>query len=153
MEIIFYINSNSKTDKKRTGDKEWYITASEPDRPGGITYLPLTFEPPLRENESLTAELDTSPTKEDLVQCYLQKEPARKLINLQNLPILILSAEASYHAPYDHGTSNFLKQAGVEHDFIRLEDNKIHGNGHMMMLEKNNHQIADFLLEWMQSKI
>jgi len=66
---------------------------------------------------------------------------------------LILSAEASYHAPYDHGTSNFLKQAGVEHDFIRLEDNKIHGNGHMMMLEKNNHQIADFLLEWMRSKI
>ena len=27
---------NSKTDKKRDGDKEWYITASEPDRPGGI---------------------------------------------------------------------------------------------------------------------
>ena len=107
----------------------------------------------MKENESLTAELDASPTKEDLVKCYLQKEPARKLINLQNLPILILSAEASYHAPYDHGTSNFLKQAGVEHDFIRLEDNKIHGNGHMMMLENNNHQIADFLLKWMQSKI
>ena len=115
--------------------------------------MPLTFEPPLNGNESLVAELDTSPTKDNLVQCYLQKEPARKLINLQNLPILILSAEASYHSPYDHGTSNFLKQAGVKHDFIRLEDNNIKGNGHMMMLENNNHQIADFLLKWMYSKI
>ena len=143
---------NSKTDKKRSGDKEWYITASEPDRPGGITYLPLTFEPPLKENESLIAEIDSNSTKDNLVQCYLQKEPARKLKNLQNLPILILSAEASYHSPYDHGTSNFLKQAGVEHDFIRLEDHGLHGNGHMMMLEKNNHEIADLLLKWIHSK-
>jgi len=143
---------NSKTDKKRDGDKEWYITASEPDRPGGITYLPLTFEPPLKENESLIAEIDSNSTKDNLVQCYLQKEPARKLKNLQNLPILILSAEASYHSPYDHGTSNFLKQAGVKHDFIRLEDHGLHGNGHMMMLEKNNHEIADLLLKWIHSK-
>ena len=34
---------NSKTDKKREGDKAWYITASQPDRPGGITYLIFDF--------------------------------------------------------------------------------------------------------------
>ena len=34
---------NSKTDTKREGDKSWYITASKPDRPGGITYLIFDF--------------------------------------------------------------------------------------------------------------
>jgi len=36
---------------------------------------------------------------------------------------------------------------------LRLEDQNIKGNGHMMMLEKNNHEIADCLLNWMYSKI
>ena len=66
---------------------------------------------------------------------------------------MILSAEASYHSPYDHGTSNFLTQAGVQHDFLRLEDHGIKGNGHMMMLEKNNHIIAEFILSWIKDKI
>ena len=144
---------NSKTENKRDGDKDWYITASKPDRPGGITYSSLTFNPPLKKNESLISALDPNSTKDNLVQCYLQKEPARELSNLKKVSILILSAEASYHSPYDHGTSNFLKQAGVKHDFLRLEDKNIKGNGHMMMLEKNNHEIADVLIGWAKSKI
>ena len=103
--------------------------------------------------KSLVSELDQDLTNDNLVQCYLQKEPARKLTNLKKVPILILSAEASYHSPYDHGTSNFLNQAGVKHDFLRLEDQNIKGNGHMMMLEKNNHEIADVLIDWAKSKI
>jgi len=144
---------NAKADTKRPGDKDWYVTSSKSDRPGGITYFPLTFDPPLAKDEKLIPELDTQPTKENLVQCYLQKEPVRKLTNLQKVSILILSAEASYHSPYDHGTSNFLKQAGVQHDFLRLEDHGIKGNGHMMMLEKNNHVVAEFILSWIKSKI
>ena len=84
----------------------------------------MTFNPPLKKNESLISALDPNSTKDNLVQCYLQKEPARELSNLKKVSILILSAEASYHSPYDHGTSNFLKQAGVKHDFLRLEDKK-----------------------------
>jgi hypothetical protein len=60
----------------------------------------------------------------------------------------VVSAEASYHAPYDHGTSAYLTQAGVDHDFIRLADHGINGNGHMMMLEKNNLEIAALLEQW-----
>ena len=41
----------------------------------------------------------------------------------------------------------------MKHDFLRLEDKNITGNGHMMMLEKNNHEIADVLIGWAKSKI
>ena len=44
---------------------------------------------------------------------------------LKKVPIVIVSAEASYHSPYDHGTSNFLKQAGVKHDFFATSRIKI----------------------------
>ena len=56
--------------------------------------------------------------------------------------MLIVVSEASYHASYDHCTANYLTQAGVRNTMIRLGDVGIHGNGHMMMLEKNSDDIA-----------
>ena len=64
-----------------------------------------------------------------------------------------MTAEASYHAPYDHLTSAFLRQAGVEHDFVRLADVGIRGNGHMMMLEKNSLEIAAYLRRWVEAQV
>ena len=46
-----------------------------------------------------------------------------------------------------------MKQAGVPVEFIRLQDRGIRGNGHMVMLEKNNLQVADFLLDWIAKTI
>jgi hypothetical protein len=40
-----------------------------------------------------------------------------------------------------------------EHDFVRLADVGIRGNGHMMMLEKNNLEIAAFLRQWVEKNI
>ena len=42
-----------------------------------------------------------------------------------------------------------MDQLGVRHDFVRLDDAGIHGNSHMMMLEKNNLEIADYLIRWL----
>jgi pimeloyl-ACP methyl ester carboxylesterase len=89
----------------------------------------------------------------DLVRGWLQADPPRRLVNLAGIPILILTGEASYHAPYDHCTSAFLRQAGVEHDFVRLSEAGIGGNGHMMMLEKNNLEIAAHLRRWIETKL
>ena len=141
---------DKQTFKKNKHDKDWYQTSSETDRPNGITYSPLTYDPPLKKDEKLIPELDKNKTKDNLVQCFLQKEPARKLKNFSKTNILILTGEASYHAPYDHGTSNFLKQAGVKHEFIRLEDHEIKGNGHMMMHEKNSKKISTFISNWIE---
>jgi hypothetical protein len=41
----------------------------------------------------------------------------------------------------------------VKNDFVRLTDLHIHGNGHMMMLEKNNLEVAAFLVKWAQQNI
>ena len=81
--------------------------------------------------------------------CWLPGGAKRTLPALQRMPILVLSSEASYHARYDQCTVRFLRQMGVQPDFVRLPDIGIHGNGHMMMLEKNNDQVAKVLTDWL----
>lgn len=131
------------------GGGEWYVYEDAVGRPGGPTRIPLTFDPPLEEGEALTAELQAPSDNPELVTGYLQASPARQLPNLQNIPIMIMVAEASYHATYDHITSAFLKQAGVDHELAYLADKGFSGNGHMVMLEKNNHAVADMMIDWL----
>ena len=121
-------------------------------RPWGITRGPLTFSPAAADPKDLRMTQQAQPSGPDLVRCWLPASPAPQLPNLKGIPILIVTSEASYHAPYDHCTSEFLKQAGVKHDFVRLTDLHIHGNGHMMMLEKNSSEVAGVLMNWLESK-
>jgi pimeloyl-ACP methyl ester carboxylesterase len=134
--------------KLRGGD-QWYAYEDVVDRHGGVTRIPLTFAPPLKKGEVLAAELQAPSRRPERVTAYLQGEPARQLPNLKNIPIMIMVSEASYHATYDHCTSAFLKQAGVNHDLVYLADKGFRGNGHMVMLEKNNHAVADMMIEWL----
>ncbi len=122
-------------------------------RPNGITRTSLTFDPPLAQGETLQPQREAKADGAGLVRCWLQPEPARKLPKLAGIPILIVVSEASYHAPYDHCASKFLTQAGVKNEFVRLENIGIKGNGHMMMLEKNNLEVAAFLKGWIEKSI
>ncbi len=123
-------------------------------RAWGITRLPLTYAPPVPGDAGgLAMAREERPEGEGLACCWLQQEPARQLPHLRDVRILIVVGEASYHAPYDHCTSRFLAQAGVEHDFVRLADVGIPGNGHMMMLESNNREIAAFLADWAKRQV
>ena len=117
-------------------------------RPWGITQARLTYAPPVSSPDELTFVCQSESDSPDLARYWLQAEPARQLPNLARVRMAVVTGEASYHAPYDHGTSAYLTQAGVHHDFIRLADHGITGNGHMMMLEKNNLEIAALLEEW-----
>jgi hypothetical protein len=83
------------------------------------------------------------------VRCWRQQEPARKLPNLSKIPVLVVTSEASYHAAYDDCTAAYLTQAGVPNRQIHLADLGIHGNGHMMMIEKNNLAITAVLADWL----
>lgn len=48
----------------------------------------------------------------------------------------------------------YLRQAGVSTvHFIRLADVGIKGNGHMLMLEKNNLEIASMAEKWMRESV
>src|SRR5580704_10049445 len=117
--------------------------------PYGITAVPLTYAPPIKDASELKMVQQDKAEAPDLVRCYAQAEPARQLPNLQKMPILVLTSEASYHAPYDHCTVKYLRQAGINLTFIRLADLGIRGNSHVMMLEKNNKEIAAVIAKWL----
>jgi pimeloyl-ACP methyl ester carboxylesterase len=125
------------------------IFSSDLTRPWGLTSIPLTFSP---APSNLTAPLTmkTVPTtSSDRVDCIIQDEPARKLTNLKNIPILIENGEASYHAMYDYCFETFLKQAGCEKvHYLPLADIGIHGNAHLQFLELNSGTIAGVLEKW-----
>jgi pimeloyl-ACP methyl ester carboxylesterase len=122
-------------------------------RAWGVTDIPMTYDPPLSDPSQLQVEQQATPDKPDLARCWSQKAPARSLVNLRNIPVMIVTSEASYHSVYDHCTARYLTQAGVANDFIRLPDVGIHGNAHMMMLEKNNLEIAGLITSWLGKRI
>ncbi|RTL67520.1 MAG: alpha/beta fold hydrolase [Hyphomicrobiales bacterium] len=122
-------------------------------RPWGPTDIKITYDPPVTSPDEIALMQQEKPDAAGLSPCWLQKQPARKLANLTKTPVLIVAAEASYHAVYDHCTAAYLKQAGVPAEFLRLEDVGVKGNGHMVMLEKNNLDVARVLLEWAAKSI
>jgi hypothetical protein len=89
-------------------------------RAWGVTDIALTYEPAINAPEQIKTHVQASPDSQDLIACTLQTEPARQLVNFRNFPILVTVSESSYHAPYDHCTAKYLKQAGASVDFIRI---------------------------------
>jgi pimeloyl-ACP methyl ester carboxylesterase len=132
---------------------EWFRDATDQQRPWGITAGPITYSPPAANTSDLAIVRQEQPDGPGLSRCWLQKSPARQLPNLQKMPILVITSESSYHRAYDHCTVKFLEQAGVHATWIKLADAGIHGNGHMMMLEKNNAEIAALMSRWMDKTL
>lgn len=118
-------------------------------RPYGIADIPLTYAPEIRLPQWRRADGPSIvPPPVANKEAWLQPEPAGRLVNLRETPVLMLTAEASYHAPFDYLTAAFLRQAEVPVEHWLLSDLGIHGNGHMMMLEKNNLEIAAVVHRW-----
>ena len=131
------------------GAPEWFRDAAEQQRPWGVTADPLTYSPPVADASGLVITRQEQPDAPDLARCWLQKPPVRLLPNLQRIPVLVITGEASYHSAYDHCTVKYLEQAGVHPTWVKLGEAGIHGNGHMMMLEKNNQEIAAVMTKWL----
>jgi pimeloyl-ACP methyl ester carboxylesterase len=107
----------------------------------------------VKDPSELAVEREAKADGPDLFVCWMQKAPARQLVNLKNIPVMVMAAEASYHQVYDHCTSKYLNQAGVKAEYVRLQDKGIHGNGHMVMIEKNNLDIARVVDEWVVKNV
>ena len=122
-------------------------------RAWGPTDVPITYDPPVKDPSEIAVVRDAEADGPDLFVCWMQKAPARQLINLKNVPVMIMAAEASYHQAYDHCTAKYLNQAGVKTEYIRLQDKGVHGNGHMVMIEKNNLDIAHVIDEWVVKNV
>lgn len=120
--------------------------------PWGLTAVPLAYDPPVSDASELVRELRPAPGP-DLTDCYVQAEPARRLPNLTGFPIAVVTAEASWIAQHDHGTVDFLAQAGADVDHLRLEKLGVHGNGHLMMAERNSDEVLGVIVDWLDSRV
>ncbi len=67
--------------------------------------------------------------------------------------MVLVTGEASWMAQDNHGVVDFLRQAGVDIEHLRLESVGVHGNGHMMMLERNSDEVAGVLHRWIVERV
>jgi pimeloyl-ACP methyl ester carboxylesterase len=118
--------------------------------PWGLSASPITYDPPAAEPGDL--DLVDVPREAGGPPMRLQADPPRRLPNLADVPIAIVSAEQSFAGAMDEGTVAFLRQAGCERvDHLRLGDLGIHGNGHLMMIERNNEEVLDVVTGWLDT--
>ncbi|PFH57703.1 hypothetical protein XA68_14666 [Ophiocordyceps unilateralis] len=124
--------------------------------PWAIADVPLGYEPAVTDPVRDLVQASHPAPDADHASCTLQAtEPApRQLVNLADKPILVVTSEASYHAPYDYCTVAYLRQAGCQKtDHMELASVGIRGNGHMMFLEKNSGEIQRLLHKWLQTNL
>jgi len=118
-----------------------------------VARIPLAYDPPAAAASELNLVRQEQADGPQLVRCWLQKDPARQLPKMKNVPTVIVTSEASFRATYDHCTSKFLSQARVPNTHLRLEKTGLLGNGHMMMLEHNSAVIAGAIGNWLEANI
>jgi pimeloyl-ACP methyl ester carboxylesterase len=129
------------------------LDARGPGHIWGLTNFPIHYDPPIKEASELQPVREEKADGPDLVPCWIQKEPPHKLINLEGIPVLNVSGEASYHRPYAHCVAKWLNQAGVKTTYVNLEDVGLPGNGHQMMSEKNSADIAKYFMSWLDKNV
>ena len=118
----------------------------------GMSSVPVTYDPPVNDPAEIKTTYVANP-EAGIAGYYLQAEPARKLPNLKNTKVLMVTAEASFASPGNPGGVAFLKQAGVQAEELRLGAAGITGNGHMMMAEKNSREVLQPIIEWMKKNV
>lgn len=119
----------------------------------GVADVPLTYSPAVADPATDLVKQTVAAPNSNLTACTLQaSDPApRQLVNLEALPILVVTSEASFHAVYDHCVVDYYRQAGCSKaEHLELRNVGVHGNGHMMFMEKNSDEIQLLLHQWIQ---
>lgn len=116
--------------------------------PWGLAAAPMRYEPPVADPSEFRLRIDeTGP-----VPMALQEEPVRTLPGLAQVPIAIVTAQASPFRFFDGHLKAFLDQVGCTSEFVRLEDSGVNGNGHGMMVERNNADVLAVILDWLGAR-
>jgi pimeloyl-ACP methyl ester carboxylesterase len=121
----------------------------------GLTAAPITYDPPVTDLAQFKLVDHTEPpdSPRPIVPSYkLQAEPAHKWKNLQQIPVGWLTSEwGAGGSPVAQVA--FLKQVGCQVEMLRLRDYGITGNGNLMLMEKNNHEVFAVLRDWLDKKV
>lgn len=100
----------------------------------GFTATPFTYEPSCDTPEALMESPHSVPA-------------------LKNIPIAVITSEASAWSLFDPATVEMLLGLGASVEHVKLADLGIKGNGHMMMLETNNEEIATIIGNWLEENL
>ncbi len=121
----------------------------------GLTASAVTYDPPVTDPAQFKLVDQTPPpdSPRPVVSPFkLQAEPARKWKNLQGIPIGWLTSEFGGGGSPAANVA-FLKQVGCSAEMLRLRDHGILGNGNLMLLEKNNHEVFAVIRDWLDQKV
>ena len=119
----------------------------------GMSTIPVAYDPPVKDASELKL-VDVASPEEGVAAYKLQAAPARKLKNIQNVPIAIVTSEGSFASPGNPGGIAYFKQAGVKvAEEIRMVTHNVHGNGHMMMVERNNREVLKVITDWIAKNV
>jgi pimeloyl-ACP methyl ester carboxylesterase len=117
----------------------------------GLTASPMTYDPPVSDLSQFRLVDQGAPpdSPRPIVSPFkLQAEPVHKWKNLKGIPITWVTSEfGGGGSPVSNVA--FLKQAGCTAEMLRLRDYGIHGNGNLMLLEKNNHEVFSVIRDWL----
>ncbi len=84
---------------------------------------------------------------------------AAQIKTLATIPTLVLFGDhitpTAFGAAYNScmAYTQAIKAAGGDITFIHLPEIGIHGNSHMMMIDKNNLQVADVIISWIATHV
>ena len=121
----------------------------------GLTAGPMTYDPPVGDPKEFVL-VDHAPPPDSprpIASPYkLQAEPARTWKNLRGIPIGWLTSEFGAGGSPVANVA-FLKQVGCSVDLLRLRDYGILGNGNLMPMEKNNHEVFTVIRDWLDKKV
>lgn len=83
----------------------------------------------------------------------LHAAPERPLANLRRFPIAVVTSEASMFRAFDGELVAFLEQAGCDVELVQLAEHGVHGNGHGIMIERNNVDTLGVVTRWVASRL
>jgi pimeloyl-ACP methyl ester carboxylesterase len=99
------------------------------------------------------------PQRPGLVKALISIEPAGCSVPAANrpafvgVPTLILFGDFTTGSTACQNTANALIEAGGDAAMVLLPSVGISGNSHMLLFEKNNDEIARFLVDWIVDKV
>ena len=121
----------------------------------GLINLPVEYDPPVSDPSQVkTKQVQPTRSRRQAGHRSLQHSgrAGAQAQELEDCAICVYTSEASFVLP-NPGAVAFLKQAGVHAEEIRLADIGIHGNGHLMMGEKNNRETLKPILAWLDKNV
>jgi pimeloyl-ACP methyl ester carboxylesterase len=116
--------------------------------------IPLTYDPPIASIDELAFEpfaeepgIEWGPLAR--LPRVVQAEPARRLVNLAQVPIAVVTSDDPRFGVLNAVSIAYLRQAGCTVEDLKLSKLGIRGNGHFMLLEENNREVFDVILGWL----